>query len=62
MPLFDYHCPRCGAEREYLEWKASTPYTRICPCCDAVMERKPPAPNFAVKGYNARTGYATKET
>lgn len=58
MPLFDYKCPRCGTAREYLEWKASATYTRLCPRCDAPMERQPPAPNFTVAGFNAKNGYS----
>lgn len=58
MPIYDYRCDKCGCEREYMEWKASAPYTRLCPRCDAVMQRQPSAPNVVVKGFSAKNGYS----
>lgn len=56
MPLFDYHCPSCGAQREAIVLSPVTPV--VCVKCDTVMERQPAAPAFAVHGFNAKNGYA----
>jgi putative FmdB family regulatory protein len=56
---FDYRCPACGVTYEDI---ASTQGTQVhCIQCGKMCERLPAAPNFAVKGYNARNGYTRKE-
>lgn len=62
MPIFEYRCPDCERIDEHLELSATPPYTRQCPDCRIPMERLTSKAAFIIRGYNARTGYATKES
>ena len=37
MPLFEYHCQRCGVFKDELE---KTPKKHPCPSCGVVMKRR----------------------
>jgi putative FmdB family regulatory protein len=50
MPLYDYHCNKCGAYYEVLQ-ESSDHYETICPHCNGHMERLFPRVNFKVKRY-----------
>lgn len=54
---FDFECPRCEV---VFEAKADVETDRIeCPHCGCPYAgKKPSAPAFVVKGYNAKNGYA----
>lgn len=61
MPRYDYVCPECGQEREvYVPFEESQRTTIICKlhCGNVEMVKKPSAPAFVVKGFNARNGYS----
>lgn len=61
MPLFDYICPACRAQRvDVLVPRHDTPVT--CGQCGYQMEKQPAAPSFKVQGFNAETGYASPRT
>lgn len=30
---YDYYCPVCGCELDFLPWKGDNPSDEICPCC-----------------------------
>lgn len=61
MPRFDYRCPKCERTEEMQEptWEGSPclPCCKFC-CGPVTMEKLPSAPNFTVKGFNAKNGYA----
>jgi predicted nucleic acid-binding Zn ribbon protein len=61
MPTFDYQCPNCGHTQE-----CSIPLDELgfraiyCGMCSVrpQMDRLPAAPNFTIKGFNAKNGYS----
>lgn len=64
MPRFDYRCPDCA----HMEFDVRVPLhpaasvaPPLCPACGAPLVKCPAAPAFTIKGYNARTGYTTKD-
>lgn len=40
MPLFEYRCGSCGAQREVLARSAGAVETPLCPECCRTMERQ----------------------
>ena len=60
MPRHDYVCDRCG----YLVTDLHVALTNLpdplaCPRCDeGRLQRRPCAPSFAIKGFNAKNGYS----
>jgi hypothetical protein len=72
MPRFDFKCPLCGNVRHDV-WVSLLNLERkdfgkdISPClrmigdglvCGGILEKQPCAPNFSVKGFNAKNGYS----
>lgn len=54
MPLYNFKCPKCGAEREVLQ-KHSDP-DPFCHVCETIMEKVVSAPSgfqFKGKGFYA---------
>jgi len=65
MPRYDFKCAN-GHVREDV-WVSNfrdatnTPVlVSLCEVCGLPMEKQACAPNFAVHGYSAKTGYSTK--
>ena len=65
MPRYDFKCPNCGTIRADVtvsNWRSATgdemPYD--CLDCGTRMVKLPSAPNFSVKGYNAKNHYGVK--
>ena len=63
MPSYHYVCDHCGYNQvEYFptwEWRDMQEHELRCECCgEQRLIRKPAAPNFQVKGYNASNGYS----
>jgi len=63
MPRYDFECAN-GHVRENV-WVSSyrdalNAPVGVSPCveCGLVMTKKPCAPNFTVKGFNAKNGYS----
>lgn len=64
MPRFDYQCENPDCQRTEQNVHVSTSdvaVERQCLVCLYPMVKLPSAPNFAVKGYNARSGYSRKD-
>jgi putative FmdB family regulatory protein len=57
MPRFDFTCRHCGATEERIVPTRHEP-TATCEACGGVMDKQPAAPNFTVRGFNAKNGYA----
>lgn len=64
MGTWSYRCPDCGKieDRSHYTWEGAHPI-EWCTCdpehqSRTGMERQPSAPNFTVKGYNAKNGYS----
>lgn len=67
MPTYEYICPLCGrrgpravsvAQRDQqlcMGVPASETYLGVC---RGTLERLPAAPNFTIKGFNAKNGYS----
>lgn len=56
MPLYDFHCNTCGCDFE--DFATPNTVASVCPFCQqGVAVKKFPAPNFRVKGFNAKNGY-----
>lgn len=50
MPLYAYHCERCGAESEFLQSVQDEPM-RDCPSCgESGLKKQVTAPSFSFKG------------
>ena len=50
MPIYEYVCRACGAEREVMQKISDAPLTR-CPQCEAeAFEKKVSAAGFQLKG------------
>jgi putative FmdB family regulatory protein len=60
MPTFDYRCPVCNQVFERLVDASCIDTQRHYPC-GVIAAKLPSAPAFAVHGYSAKNGYATKE-
>lgn len=65
MPKFDFKCTICDGERTDVtvsNWTSATGAQMPihCPNCGAQMEKKAAAPNFNVKGFNAKNHYGVK--
>lgn len=64
MPKHDYRCEGCGREKTDVwesNWSSSTGRKMPINCdCGLEMEKVPAAPNFNVKGFNARNSYGIK--
>lgn len=68
-PRFDFRCTKCASLREdvwvsnFRDATDSFAGTDIAPCveCGGTMEKMPAAPNFSVKGFNAKNHYGVKE-
>ena len=68
MPCYDYECPVCGNRLTLTVAHAVADEQMCCslPPADATywaicrgqLRRQPSAPNFSVKGFNARNGYS----
>lgn len=60
MPLYDYHCARCG---DFRAWRgmseAGDPLD--CPTCDAVASRAVVAPNLALMNAHNRIAHQRNE-
>lgn len=62
MPKADFRCTVCDGERKDVtvsNWRSATGAQMPihCPNCEAAMEKMPAAPNFVVKGFNAKNRY-----
>ena len=69
MPRYDYECPVCGCRSiRNVSWEFAD--DQVCGAmppadatywalCRGTLIRQPAAPNFSVKGFNARNGYST---
>lgn len=65
MPTFDFKCPTCDGERKDVRtsnWTSASGREMPinCPNCGAAMVKQAAAPNFNVKGFNARNHYGAK--
>ena len=50
MPIYEYRCASCGAEKEYLQ-KVSDPVLTDCPeCGKPTLEKQVSAAGFQLKG------------
>lgn len=63
MPYWDYKCPTCGHVRTRRFTTVDEADSTVVHCdtevCEqAHMERLHGFPNFAIKGYSAKNGYA----
>jgi predicted nucleic acid-binding Zn ribbon protein len=63
MPRFDFKCPTCRSIVRDV-WISTPPSPgqlhRTCSHCGTELEKLPSAPNFVVKGYNAKNGYSSE--
>lgn len=64
MPRFDFTC-ECGGVRKDVvvsNWTSATGRQMPihCPDCQKEMTKQPAAPNFSVKGFNAKNHYGAK--
>jgi len=61
MPLYDYHCSRCGDFRAWRRMsEAGDPAD--CPTCDASASRAVVAPNLALMNPHNRIAHQRNET
>lgn len=65
MPRFDYQCDRPACD--HLDPNVYVPVSdvsmlRACPICGSDMRKLPSAPNFVIRGYNAKSGYSRKDS
>jgi putative FmdB family regulatory protein len=58
MPLWDFYCELCDLKVELSFRTLEDADHATCPKCGSLLSRKPAAPNFSVKGYNADNGYS----
>lgn len=65
MPRYAFKCEQCGSIRDenfknVLEADLANLYCRECEEPDHRLTRIFTAPNFHIKGYNAKNGYSAK--
>jgi putative FmdB family regulatory protein len=59
MPLYTYRCHVCRTEWSLVRTVAERDQAAQCPrCLSWHTWKKPDAPNFQVKGFNAKNGYS----
>lgn len=62
MPRYDFKCPNCGTIRADVtvsNWRDAGGHVELCDC-GYEMAKVPSAPNFTVKGFNAKNHYGAK--
>jgi len=59
MPIYDFKCSTCGAERTQLVRGNTDVEMLVCSGCGGNMDKVPSVPSSPViKGYNAKNGYS----
>lgn len=61
MPIYEYHCEKCGKDHETMR-KFSDKPLKICPSCGGKLEKKLSLSGFQLKGGGwYKDGYASKK-
>lgn len=62
MPLYEYHCEKCGRDHEIAQ-KISAKPLKICPSCGGRLAKKISATAFQLKGSGwYKDGYSSTTT
>lgn len=61
MPIYEYHCGKCGKDHETMR-KFSDKPLKICPSCGGKLEKKLSLSGFQLKGSGwYKDGYSSKK-
>jgi putative FmdB family regulatory protein len=58
MPVFDYKCVSCGAERKDMLVSHLRTEPPTCNLCNRPMVKQPAAPSFVIHGLSSKNNYS----